>query len=98
MRRYHEELGLIRREHLLHLRLVHGWPKVPVFCRCDQQAGRFRKRRALGCGHARCFLCHGDKILGIATHKDRLAELRAESLLEVSEGARLARCWLPAVY
>jgi len=83
MKRYHEDLSRIRREHRLHLRWVHGWPQKPVNCNCDHQVGRFRKRKARGCGHARCFLCHGDKILGISTHQGRLADLRyAEALQE----------------
>lgn len=91
MKRYHDEIGRIRREHRRHLRWAHGWPQEPVLCPCDQQAGRFRKRKALDCGHARCLLCHGNKLLGIATHKDRLADLRfTESLREVSSDLGLA--------
>lgn len=32
-----------------------------VDCRCDDQAGRFRKRHGRGCGRARCQVCHGYK-------------------------------------
>jgi hypothetical protein len=32
-----------------------------VECACDEQMGRFRKKRAYDCGTPRCRLCHGDK-------------------------------------
>jgi hypothetical protein len=32
-----------------------------VDCTCDDQPGRFRKRRGRGCGRARCQVCHGYK-------------------------------------
>ena len=55
MKRYHEELPRIRRTHRLHLRWVHDWPRKPVDCVCDLQAGRFRKHRPMGCEKRRCF-------------------------------------------
>jgi hypothetical protein len=45
----------------------------PVRCVCDLQPGRFRKgQRARGCGRAACWLCHGDKLAGRPTLKQRL--------------------------
>ena len=44
----------------------------------DQQLGRFRKRNGLGCGRARCFLCHGDKLLDRQTREESLADLKME--------------------
>jgi hypothetical protein len=45
------------------------------------QAGRYRKRKALDCGKARCGLCSGHKVHGIPSHKDRMHQLRfADSL------------------
>ena len=45
-----------------------------ITCECDQQAGRFRKgQKQGGCGKARCYMCHGDKLLGLPT----ISELRA---------------------
>jgi hypothetical protein len=41
------------------------------------QAGRFRKKKALDCGKARCLLCHYEKIFAIASHRDQIGELRA---------------------
>lgn len=78
MKRYHEEHERIQREHRFHLRYVHHWPKEPVDCKCEQQAGRFRKKRALDCGKAACLLCHYEKILGIASYQDRVMRLRAK--------------------
>lgn len=50
-------------------------------------AGRYRKRRALDCGRARCGLCSGHKLYGEPSHKDRIRRLRAEdSLREYAEG------------
>jgi hypothetical protein len=55
MKRNHEEWPRMRRKQRLHLGLVHGWPRQPVDCLCDFQAGRFRKRHALGCQRRNCF-------------------------------------------
>ena len=74
MKRYHQELERTKRVHRLHLRWVHNWPMRAVICVCELQAGRFRKRKALGCGSPRCFLCHYEKLLDISSIKDRLRE------------------------
>ena len=42
----------------------------------DRQLGRFRKRNGLDCGRARCFLCHGDKLLDRQTREESLADLK----------------------
>lgn len=62
---------------------IHRWRshlarhKGEVLCKCEFQAGRFRKgQRVGGCGRPRCFLCHGDKLLGVATVADRKADQR----------------------
>lgn len=37
-----------------------------ALCACELQPGRFRKgQRVGGCGNARCYLCHSDKLLGL---------------------------------
>lgn len=82
MKRYHEELARIRNEHRFHLRYVHHWPKRRVDCECEMQAGRFRKKKALGCGKAACLLCHYEKIIGIASYQDRIRLLRAKDSVE----------------
>jgi len=28
---------------------------------CNDQVGRFRKRKALDCGNPQCYICHSDK-------------------------------------
>lgn len=44
-------------------------------CRCELQVGRFRKtQRRLGCGKARCFLCHREKLLKHPTLQQRRAD------------------------
>jgi hypothetical protein len=75
MKRYHQELERTKRVHRLHL-TRDGWPVAPVDCICEFQAGRFRKRKAFGCGNTRCLLCHFEKIFGIPTAKDRIREQR----------------------
>jgi hypothetical protein len=76
MRRAHRERGLARRRQRQHLRDVHGWPRKPIACVCDTQAGRFRKRRAHGCTRSHCYLCHGEKYLQVPRHRERKAEAR----------------------
>ena len=49
-------------------------------CVCEFQVGRLRKQKALGCGKARCLLCHYDKILGIASVRDRVRRRRGSSI------------------
>ena len=46
----------------------------PVRCVCDTQVGRFRKgQRVGGCGKARCYLCHREKLMG----EPKMCDLRA---------------------
>ncbi|HSB11795.1 MAG TPA: hypothetical protein VLM38_20060 [Blastocatellia bacterium] len=78
MKRYHEEQARIQSEQRFHLRYVHNWPKRPIDCECELQAGRFRKKKGLDCGKAACRVCHYEKILGIASYKDRVRLLRAK--------------------
>lgn len=50
-----------------------------IACPCDVQVNRFRKgQRIFGCGRPRCFLCHGEKLLGIPKHRDRKRELAGD--------------------
>jgi hypothetical protein len=56
-----------------HNRLAHGAElrRGEVLCICDKQANRFRKgQRQLGCGKARCMVCHAEKILRRPTLKE----------------------------
>lgn len=45
-----------------------------IACRCEAQAGRFRKgQRVGGCGRPRCWLCHYDKLGRLTTLRERRA-------------------------
>jgi hypothetical protein len=80
MQRWHRERHIARR----HLR-----DRAQLIC-CDsdqqfdrdRQLGRFRKRNGLGCGRARCFLCHGDKLLDRQTREESLADLKMKEGLD----------------
>jgi hypothetical protein len=61
MRRYHAERAITQRNHRTHMRWIHGWPKEPITCICDLQAGRFRKTDAFDCGQTKCIGCHSNK-------------------------------------
>ena len=86
MRRWHRDKQIARRRQQEHIALVHGWPENPVKCVCDRQIGRFRKRKALGCGKARCYLCHGDKLLDRPRRFDRVADLRMKEGVDELNG------------
>jgi hypothetical protein len=73
MQRWHREQARTRREWRAHQRFVHG--DLPTGCRCDEEAGRFRKMRALDCGRPRCQVCHFEKVHGIRSHRQRVADL-----------------------
>jgi hypothetical protein len=58
----------------------------PLACRCEWQAGRFRKgQRVGGCGKARCYLCHSDKLLHRPTLQQRRADLTYQEGLDEVE-------------
>lgn len=68
MTRYHSEVALIHRR-------VREWmvlAKAPA-----RPGGRFRKRKPLDCGKARCSLCSALKLLKVPTARD----LRAAATL-----------------
>jgi hypothetical protein len=72
MKRAHAE-----RPHTVHVWRMHlSWHGPgPLACRCEFQIGRFRKgQRIGGCGKARCYLCHGDKLL----QRPRLQQHRSD--------------------
>jgi len=71
MTRYHLELERTKRVHQLHLNLAHS-SGAALDCVCEFQVGRFRKRKALGCGRSRCQLCHFEKIFSIPSVRDRV--------------------------
>ncbi len=55
-------------------------------CVCEFQPGRFRKaQRVGGCGRTQCWLCHGDKLAGLATLRERRAAAAlCEGLVELT--------------
>ena len=73
MQRWHQEVRITRREwskhrarHIEENRSRSGRDRVgmdsnAVDCVCDDQIGRFRKCKGLGCGNPRCQLCHSYK-------------------------------------
>lgn len=74
----------MKRAAIERLRTVNTWRahlsthEDPALCVCDSQPGRFRKsQRVGGCGRARCWLCHGDKLAGRLTRK-----LQVERMIE----------------
>jgi hypothetical protein len=76
MKRYHQEVERTRRVHQLHLGGLHNWTIATLGCKCEFQAGRFRKQKAFGCRRSRCFICHFEKIFGVASVKDRVQDQR----------------------
>ena len=57
-----------------HNRLIHEGDSTD--CVCDEQPGRFRKtQRVAGCGNARCYLCHWNKLLGFRTRQEWCVDL-----------------------
>lgn len=85
MKRAAEERSRTRNVWRRHLQAHRG----AVACVCEFQVGRFRKgQRIGGCGHARCWLCHSEKLgreptiqqlRGMATFKDGLREMSSQS-------------------
>jgi len=75
MQRWHSERHIARQHQRDGVELAGG--NGPAR-RAERQLGRFRKRHALDCGRARCFLCHGDKLLDLRTREQRLAELKMQ--------------------
>ena len=91
MKRYHQELERTERIHRLHLRRAHE-EAASITCICEFQVGRFRKRKAFGCGKSRCLLCHYEKIFSIASVKDKIREQRFYDSLNDYFGDRKNSC------
>jgi hypothetical protein len=93
MKRWHEEFPRTLREWKKHYRFhvednvnwnggrQVGRDPYEIDCMCDEQKGRFRKKRAFGCGKSRCHICHGDKF---PKREKSRQELSAE--MKLSEG------------
>ena len=73
MKRAHEE-----RLHTIHIWRQHlAWHgSGPLLCVCEFQIGRFRKgQRVGGCGKARCYLCHREKLCKRPPLQQRRADI-----------------------
>jgi hypothetical protein len=85
MKRWHEDYKISLREMKKHRRMHVesnlgrpnrvGKSAYEVDCVCDEQVGRFRKKDAYDCGNTRCYICHSEKIMNIAKHKDVVSDL-----------------------
>jgi hypothetical protein len=93
MRRWHEDYPKTHREwrehYLSHVRQNISYSRAPgrdpfeIDCICDEQPGRFRKRRAWGCGKTRCLLCHSEKYPKRQTSRDeRRSEIKLREGIE----------------
>lgn len=76
MKRYHEDKLQTCARWQLHLRRTHNWPFEPITCICELQAGRFRKRHALGCNKRKCLVCKYDKLMGVLRKRDLIERER----------------------
>ena len=74
MQRWHHERHIARRNYRDLARLLNSGFDQPLDR--SRQLGRFRKRNGLDCGKAKCFICHGDKLLDRQTRTERLADLK----------------------
>jgi hypothetical protein len=74
MRRWHQERLICFKHWREHSHFAHDGGATG--CANDHQIGRFRKSRGLGCGRARCQLCHFEKIHGVRSHYQRVADIR----------------------
>ena len=74
MQRWHRERHIARKHQRHRVHLIYSGSDQTLDR--DRQLGRFRKRSGLGCGRARCFLCHGDKLLNRQTREESLADVK----------------------
>ena len=91
MKRFHDELPLMRRRYKLHLRLAHFAANAAFTCECERSVGHFRKHRPFGCERTRCSVCvhKEDKRQGMPTTRD----------LPLRQGANAAlREWRERLY
>ena len=67
MKRFHEELPLLERRARVAVRFAPSitgkWGHRWLAGRSGSPLGLFRKRKPYDCGQAKCFLCHGQKLL-----------------------------------
>jgi hypothetical protein len=79
MKRCYVELERTKRVHRMHIRFAHF---RSLRCECEFQVGRFRKKKALGCGRSHCKLCHFEKIFDVPSAADRVREQQFDDSLK----------------
>lgn len=91
MYRWHKEYSRTYREwrkhYLWHVELNvdlgRGENPYQIDCDCDEQKGRFRKKKAFDCGIPQCKICHSDKFpKREKTYQERCADLKLEEGIE----------------
>lgn len=74
MRRFHQELALMERQRRI----------ASTIHKLDRSGARYRKRKALDCGHTWCAGCHHDKVFDITTPRmQRANDSFRQQLLEL---------------
>jgi hypothetical protein len=70
MKRYFDEKDRIVREY----RKVIRWRKHYNSNSDDIKIGRYRKRKAFGCGTPKCLVCHYEKVFKIKSAKSKILD------------------------
>lgn len=81
MKRYHEEQHIIARNFKERLRMVRSFEG-----KWQEQRGRYRKRDAHDCGKTRCALCSHEKVYGIRSHRQEIADQDFREQLQEAVG------------
>lgn len=64
-----------------------GYDPYVVDCACDDQVGRFRKKKSFDCGNPRCQICHSDKFpKREPTEQEQLSKLNFKEQLKDLKG------------
>jgi hypothetical protein len=84
MKRWHEDQKLVAARQELYDRERNHAPGSE-----EQESlplGRFRKRKPFACPNARCYLCHGDKLYGVPTNSELIADQKlVDQLMEARD-------------
>ena len=78
VQRYHAERHHMAAQLRVRLRTTSHANATDLIAARHVQAGRYRKRKALDCGKARCGLCSGHKRYGTPSFKDLVRKRRFE--------------------
>lgn len=95
MKRLHEERLRTYREWKKHYNWHLEWSaqrdtvspeNIDIKCPCDNQKGRFRKKKCFDCGKTRCFGCHSDKYPKRArTYREKCSFMKLKEGIEQLE-------------